>query len=208
MNIKFLFISLVLLYALFTWLLNDLIITDDIYWTYLQNQLSNKRIEFFLNTKKQWQWLAYTIIPIITFLKIALVSTGLLLGSYLVNIKYSFRQLFSVVTTAEFTYLLPPLIFLVWFSFVKTNYSLEDTQDFSPLSLLNLFSSNTLQPWEKYPLSMINIFQIIYIMLLSHGLSEESQIEFGESLKIVLCTYVPGLLLWIALMTFLIVSFS
>jgi hypothetical protein len=110
---------------------------------------------------------------------------------------------------AEFIFLIPVIIKLFWFLFIKTNYSLSDFQYFSPLSALNMFQPNELEPWLLYPLQVLNVFEIFYWIILAYLLSKEiPELDLNQAFTVVMSGYGTGLVIWVALVMFFTLSYT
>jgi hypothetical protein len=122
---------------------------------------------------------------------------------YLSNVKILFSELFRMVILAEFVFLLQALIKLLWFIFIQTDYTIKDLQYFYPLSAINLFEYNQIEPYWLYPLKLINVFELTYWVILAYGLSKIIKQDISESMKIILSSYVPALLVWTVFKVFM-----
>ena len=161
-----------------------------------------------LDRGKKWQWLSYAFLPILVFVKILFVVICFSIGCLFLNIENGFKKFFSIATNAEFLFVVPAVIKLLWFSFIKTSYTLQDLQYFSPLSLVNFFNPIGLNPWLIYPLQLLNAFELLYWVVLAYQLKEVLGESFSNSLGFVAKTYGTGLFIWVILVMFLIVSLS
>lgn len=200
-----LFCSLV---CLLTFLINWLLITDDVYFNTFTEQLSYDRINDLKDLANKWQWITFPVNLLFYFLKFFLVAICLSIGVFLLRLEFGFKSLFKIALLAEFIFLLPVLIKLFWFSFINVDYTLHDLQFFSPLSAVNLVDRSALEPWFVYPLSLINLFEVAYIITLSYFLAKILELSFMQSLKLVVISYGTGLLIWVIFITFLTVSLS
>jgi hypothetical protein len=187
---------------------NMILLTDDIYYEAFNDQLSFEKIRETIDLNKKWNWVIYPSIPLIYFLKFSILSICLSVGAFLFNYEINFKSFFKIVLLADFILLLPPLIKLLWFSLVDINYTLNDLQFFTPLSAINFFDGSTLEPWLVYPLSLLNLFEVGYIIALAYLMREVIESDFAQSLKLVLVSYGTGLLIWVIFITFLTVSLS
>lgn len=104
---------------------------------------------------------------------------------------------------AEIPFLLVPLIKLFWFLFVQTDYTFNDLQYFYPLSALQLFEVKSLATWQIYPLQLVNIFELVYWILLAYWLKRLLNITLTKGMELVVTSYGTGLLLWVVFITFL-----
>jgi hypothetical protein len=203
-----LFSILVVIAASIAYLTNTYILTDDAYFYYFQNQVGGDKIEDILQLRRDWLWLGYLVIPVIYLVKITIVTFCLLTGVFLWGYSIRFKSLFFVCLKAEFIYLIPPAITFIYFGVIHYNSSLKDMENFYPLALINFFDMESIPSWSKYSLSLINVFELLYVIILSIGLSEELSKTFTHSLKLVVVSYGSGLLLWVLTVMFIAVSFS
>jgi len=201
----------------FLFLSSYLLISENLYFTTFAEQLTYEQIENIITQGKKWEWVSYAILPILTLVKLTLVASCLSIGLYFSFNRFSFKLAFGVALISEFIFLIPLLLKIVWFSLLQTDYSLQDLQTFYPLSSLNFFDYNTVQPWLIYPLQLLNVFELAYWLLLAEGLSKlnlstkdelHSEMSFSQSFGIVAASYGTGLLLWVAVVMFITVSFT
>lgn len=201
----FLFISL--LYILFSVLLNEFIIKDDLYYQTLGEQLARERIKEFLEFKHKWDWIAYLIIPVILFFKFLFVALCLETGSIFQGYKTSFKQMFHIAMFSELVFLFAQMLKTVVISLAKLE-DLNELQYIASFSLLNIIKNKNIDPWYIYPLQTINIFEIIYWLFLALLLKTILQKEYPSMIKFVLSTYGIGLLILIVVVMFINVNFS
>ena len=203
--------------CLLTWVTKTMLISDTLYFNTLADQLTYEQIEEFIARGKQWEWLSYVLIPLIYLIKFSLVALVLSLGLWLVTGRYEFKRLFGVAIVAESVFLLPIVIKIFWFLFVQTGYTLQDLQFFYPLSALNLFDYQSLEPWLVYPLQVLNVFEVAYWVVLAYGVSQAPRPPMGEKIYsldlnqafgLVAASYGTGLVVWVAVMMFLTLSYS
>ncbi|TAE94209.1 MAG: hypothetical protein EAZ80_10560 [Runella slithyformis] len=214
----FLFLQLIVILCLVTALSNYLLISNTLYFNTFAEQLSYEQIENMVMEGKKWEWLAYAMLPLVYLIKLSFVATCLSVGMLFVNNKFAFKKMFGVALVAEFVFLVPAFLKILWFTFVQTDYDLKDLQLFYPLSALNFFDYKTLETWWVYPLQTFNVFEIIYWLLLAKGLQAPlpptgefrvaKEMDFEQSLGLVMGSYGVGLVLWIATVMFISVSYS
>ena len=201
----FLFISL--LYVLFSVLLNEFIIKDDLYYQTLGEQLARERIEEFLEFKHKWDWIAYLIIPVILFFKFLFVALCLETGSIFHGYKTSFKQMFHIAMFAELVFLFAQMLKTIVIALTKLE-NLNELQYIASFSLLSIMNNKNIDPWFIYPLHTINIFEIIYWLFLAFILKTLLLKEYFRMIKFVLSTYGVGLLILIIVVMFINVNFS
>ncbi|MBL0763795.1 hypothetical protein [Marivirga atlantica] len=108
---------------------------------------------------------------------------------------------------AEFVWLIPSLLLIIWYGFIDTGYSYSDIQYFAPLSLLSLFENpESLDSWLVYPLKSLNIFELAYIIALSVGIMKIMKKDFNKTLEFTLPVYGSSLVVWLLFITFLSIN--
>jgi hypothetical protein len=173
-----------------------------LFYNSFSEQISSENIDRFINYFNTWQWLGYIFIPIVYILKFSLTALILLTGFFFINHEVRFPTLFKAVMLAEIPFLLVPLIKLFWFLFIQTQYNFNDLQYFYPLSALQLFEIKTLATWQIYPLQLLNVFEMVYWVLLAYWLKRLLNITLTKGMEVVIASYGTGLLLWVVFVTF------
>ena len=115
--------------------------------------------------------LQFFSIPFIYLWKFTVIGFVLWVGCFLFGYRITFAQCWSVVMAAEFVFILPELLKIGWFLFVKTDPSLREVQAFYPLSLMNFFDYTTLDKRFAYPLRAISVFEILYVLTMVRGVN-------------------------------------
>lgn len=196
---------LTLLVAAFS---NLFLITDELYYQSLGEQLSIEQITQYLNVQNKYELLSYLFLILISLLKFSAIALAIYTVTILFGIKVTFKNIFRIVILAEFIFLIPLFLKFAWFYFIQSNYTLEDLQFFYPLSLLNIFETGTVSQLWVYPLQLLNIFEVAYWFLLALGIKQLIQSDFDKSLKLVLSSYLPAMLIWVVFVMFLTVTFN
>ena len=183
---------------------------DELIYSSLSEKLSKEQIENYLELQDKWKWIGYLILPVIILLRCALVSICLSLGYFFYDItnKIKFKQFFRIAVIGEFVLLTAGCFKLVYFYFIKTDFSLEQLQQFYPLSYLNFLNITKLEPWLIYPLQTINLFEIGYFFVLVYGLHKLLKNKYMKSFEIVAVSYGTGLIIWLGLIMFLTLNMS
>lgn len=182
---------------------------NNLLYNSLAERLTHKEIKDFFSFQEKWQWVTYVFVPLILLIKSSLIASVLYIGVYFFSkATVTFKQLWAVVVQAEFVFLLVPVFKMGWFYFVQTHYKLEDIQYFMPLSAINITGYHDLATWFIYPLQVLNVFELVYIVYLSYQIGYLTQTNADRGLKIVACSYLPSLLLWVAVVMFFTLSYS
>lgn len=186
----------------------QIIITEDLIFDFYGQQLTYERITDLIEKSNKWRWIVYVAIPVYYLIKFLIISICLYTGVFLAGYSINFTKLFHVVMFSEFIFLIVPVVKIVWFGIFLTDYTLQDLQYFSPLSLLSLVDRNSIEPWLAYPLQLVNVFEISYWLLLALGLCSLTKERYSKMLGLVASSYGVGLLLWVVFIVFLSVSIS
>lgn len=182
---------------------------DLLFYTSLVEKISSHQIEIIINFQRKWEWVSYLLIPLLLLFKVILVTIVLYTGIYFNNrTEFTFKKVYDLVVKAEFLFLSVGIIKIFWFYFFQINYTLEDIQYFYPLSALTIFDYIELEPWLIYPLQTLNVFELVYIIILSYQIGTLTKTNADNGLKIVASSYIPALLLWVTIVMFFTLNFS
>lgn len=180
-----------------------------LYFNSLAEQFTTKQIEQYFEFQDKWQLLTYIFVPIVLLIKTLLISSVIYIGSFFLNkIPLTFKQIWNIVLTAEFIFLLIGIIKIIWFYFFQTNYNLEDIQYFYPFSALNIVGYQELEPWLIYPFQVLNLFELGYWLILAYYIGKAAETTMDNGLKIVASSYGSSLLLWVVLVMFFTLNYS
>lgn len=202
------FASVTLVGLLLTFAGQYLLISDELYFNALVEQMTFEQIKATVDQSHQWSWLAYVILPLFNLLKFTLIAACLSLGYYFAVDSWVFKPFFRIAVQAELLLLFPALVKLLWFLFVHTDYTLNDLQAFYPLSVLSLIDYQSVATYLFYPLQLLNLFELAYWLVLAYGVSKVIEIPMLRAFGLVSASYGTGLLVWVAFVMFLSVSLS
>lgn len=208
-NLTIFRLFLLLLLAVYTLLFasNELVFTDDlIKQSFLLENLSLNKVQELIDFRNNWNWVNYVLLPFILISKLSLISLWILSGSILVNLRVSFKEVFRVVLVAEFIWLIPSFISFIWLGIISSSFTLQSIQYFQPLSLLRFFHAPSLESWIIFPLKSINLFELVYTILLAIGIMRVINSSFSKALKFILPVYGSALVTWIIFVTFLSIN--
>jgi len=198
-NVLNYFLFYALINALLLYYIHDIIITDPQFFTG-----GNARS---VNLFRQFWRVFYFISPFYEWIKILVI--GFLVYQALKFIKKQivpFWGIFYIVLLGQFLLLVPDLMELIWFTFIKTDYSMQDVQSFSPLSLTVLVNNENISEFTFKILSAINLFNLFYWLLLCYLIQKFSKISLKDSVLIVLSFY--GVLVFIINLIEFYISFK
>ena len=182
-----------------------ILINEIVFFNTFSEQFTYERSMELFHRMRSFAWVSYVVTPIMLLIKFSALSVLLYVGVFFNDLhkEITLTKIFKVVVVSEVAFVLASIIKLLWFIFFAGNYTLDDMSFFYPLSLINLFSRSEVASYWIYPLQTVNIFQLVYVLLLALGLSRISSIKREAADKVVLATYVPGIVVWVALIMFL-----
>ena len=206
----FFFICLFLIILLF--LDKTYISTDSKIFDFLAKDYPSEFVRNYMESQKKWWWVSYAITPVLIGIKVLLVAFCLnfvkIISEKLEQVK--FRDILTVVLMAEFVFVIAGFYKFFNFYLVDTDYTLETLQTYYPLSLINFKEVISTEKWLAYPLQLVNLFELLYWGILAWGIWElaDKKISYQRSLGYVALTYGIGLLFWVGVVCFLILSVS
>ena len=189
---------------------NYLLDTEELLVNFYSEQLAKQQLEQLLESQQKWAWLGYAILPLLILIRTSLVSFCLSIGLFLYDIenKIQFKQFFRIALIGEFVLVFVGVFKLVYFYFIKTEVTLQELQQFYPLSYINFLDVENLEPWLVYPLQTINLFEITYFFVLVYGMHKLLKNNYWKSFEITAASYGTGLLIWLGFVMFLMLNIS
>lgn len=148
------------------------------------------------------RWLYFVVVPVLLLLRLSLVSLCLFIGGLffpeMSGRKY--EDWWAIAMKAQSVMIIYSLILCV----VNIIYGGNKVSDVSSYSSLLFIGGELLEDWIKIPLTAINIFEIIYWIVMSSLVSKLVKTPFGKSFKFVMSTYGVGYLCYIILLMFVV----
>ena len=179
---------------------------------FLAKDYPSSVVQNYMESQKKWWWVSYAVTPVLIGIKVLLVAFCLnfvkIISEKLEDVK--FRDILFVVLIAEFVFVIAGFYKFFNFYLVDTDYTLETLQTYYPLSLINYKEAISTEKWLAYPLQLLNVFELMYWGVLAWGIWQlaDKKISYQRSLGYVALTYGVGLLFWVGVVCFLILSVS
>ena len=179
---------------------------------FLAKDYPSSVVQNYMESQKKWWWVSYAVTPVLIGIKVLLVAFCLnfvkIISEKLEDVK--FRDILFVVLIAEFVFVIAGFYKFFNFYLVDTDYTLETLQTYYPLSLINYKEAISTEKWLAYPLQLANVFELMYWGVLAWGIWQlaDKKISYQRSLGYVALTYGVGLLFWVGVVCFLILSVS
>ncbi len=191
-----------------SFILDNFIITHEVFYKSYAEQYTFAKIQEFVNLISKVKWFIYALTPILYLIKFTIVAMVLATGDQIFDYKMGFRKLFHIAMISETIFLLPQFIKLIWFLVFEHAETLRQVGSFEILSIYSMFNEREIYDWLRYPFSLANIFELTYWLILAIGIKYLTKFSFNKSLKFVLSTYVSALLLWAVFVIFLSLNLS
>ncbi|MGE0770981.1 MAG: hypothetical protein AB7K37_04655 [Cyclobacteriaceae bacterium] len=141
--------------------------------------------------------LQFLTIPVIYLWKFTVIAFVIWVGCFMFGYRVTYGQCWGVAIVSEFIFIVPELIKIGWFLFFETDPSFNDVRAFYPLSLMNFADYYEIDKQYVYPLKALNVFEIIYWVLLVQGVHFFARKQKRVAWFIVLSSYVLIFLGWL-----------
>lgn len=137
-------------------------------------------------------------IPLVYIWKFTVIAFVIWVGCFMFGYRVTYSQCWGVVIVAEYIFLIPEILKILWFMFVETDPTYNDIGGFYPLSLMHFVDYEALDKRWAYPFRALNIFELIYWVLLVEGIHHYAKKDKKYVWIIVACSYVFIFFLWLA----------
>jgi hypothetical protein len=141
--------------------------------------------------------LKFLSIPFVYLWKFTVIAFVIWTGCFMFGYRVSFAQCWSVVISAEFIFLVPELLKIMWFLFIQKDPSYHDIGSFYPLSLMHFADYSEIDKRWAYPLRALNAFEIVYWVILVNGIHHFARKDRKYVWIIVSCSYILIFFLWL-----------
>ncbi|MGC3946003.1 MAG: hypothetical protein QM762_16035 [Chryseolinea sp.] len=136
-------------------------------------------------------------IPFVYLWKFTVIAFVIWVGCFMFGYRVTYTQCWGVVIGAEYIFLIPEVLKIIWFMTVQTDPTLGDISAFYPLSLMHFFDYEAIDKRYAYPLRALNLFEIAYWYALVEGINHFARKDKKYVWTIVLCSYVLLFFIWL-----------
>ena len=136
-------------------------------------------------------------IPLVYLWKFTVIAFVIWIGCFMFGYRVTYTQCWGVVIGAEFIFLIPEILKIIWFMVVETDPTYNDISGFYPLSLIHFVDFEALDKRWAYPLRALNVFEIVYWILLVQGIHHYARKDKKYVWIIVACSYILIFFLWL-----------
>ncbi len=201
----FFFLSIII--CLINYYINHYYVTEELFYQTYSGQLGSDRILSLFNKSKSFAYLTYLFVPVFLLIKVTYSSIFISISEYFATDKINISNNFNFCLKSEIVFTISLIVKILLLEFVINLNSIYGL-NFIPLSLPNLFKSTQIPPWLFYPLQLINIWEILFIAMISYLFSLINQVSFKKGLSIAGGAYLCGLLFWAIFVSFITVQIS
>lgn len=209
-----LFLIIVFFYTLIQSSMQYLYFGDHIFYSSFEEQVSHSQIERIIETSQKMRWVGYASFPVFVLFRVSFTAICLYTGLFFADLPARFSRIFKIALLADFVFVLSALAKLIILIFFREVSTLHDLQ-FQPFSVLEFFPGESFDAMLVYPLSLLNLFELGYFLVLAWLIrdlvNQESSVRplsFGKAFRLTGISYGSGLLLWVLVVLFINLSLS
>jgi hypothetical protein len=141
--------------------------------------------------------LQFVSIPVVYLWKFTVISFVIWIGCFMYGYRVSYAQCWGVVIGAEFIFLIPELLKIIYFFTIEPDPSYSDIGAFYPFSLMHFFDYYSIDKKWAYPLRALNLFEIVYWFTLVSGIHHYAKKDKKIVWFIVASSYILLFFLWL-----------
>lgn len=186
----------------YQWILQQYFVTDQVIYQSFITDLTDEQFSQGQQKASSLSWLLFLFTPFTVLFPILLAAWCLNLGNLLLEEPIQFRTLFAISARAYIVFSLARIVALLIHQYHGVETVL-DLQQMPSLSLYDWWPKETIPNGLSYPLKLINIYQLAFLLGLTYGLHHVRQNSVRQWFMFTLKTYGFALLLWIILTVFL-----
>ena len=141
--------------------------------------------------------LQFISIPLVYLWKFTVIAFVIWVGCFMYGYRVTYWQCWGVVIGAEFIFLIPEVLKILYFFVIETDPSYWDIGSFYPFSLMHFFDYYAIDKKWAYPLRALNLFEIGYWFLLVSGIHHYARKSKKYVWYIVASSYILIFFLWL-----------
>lgn len=201
-NNRLIFLCLTLFYIIFAFFTNEFILNKSFYLNSFNGVMNIDQVNRLMVFKERWNWIGYFFVPLTLFIKFLFTAICLKIGVLLSEQKVPFSNLFRLAMLAEIAFVIGLIIQMIIILDGTSIRSVTELENFAPLSILSFLNHESIKKLQIFPLRNLNIFELLYWVLLAFGIKVIMNFKFWKSILFVLKTYVIGFLILSLLITY------
>lgn len=157
---------------------DQVIMTKEVYYHILGEQLDVERSDALLGLQAKWKWIGYVLIPAMLLVQIASIAACMFIGAILLDWKISYRSFFSLVVRAM-TVIAVGKVLQTLILLLSNIQSLEDIYRADWFSLLGWLGKENIPELLLVPAGFVNVFEVLFWVLLVAGVWQLSERRRG-----------------------------
>ena len=184
------YFTLCLISALFAFLIKRFLYTDQLYYSSLTEQYTSEQIQIILGNLNVgwWEVIGYIFIPVIIIVRVFYTSFCLYIGSLVEDSHWKFKPLLNVSLKADIAFCLNS-VYNFYYYVLSENYKTIDDLGENCTSLLKIVGRESIPSWLILAFNSINVFELLYVVVLVVLLKVSFRITYFKSVIFVLLTY-------------------
>lgn len=194
-------IVLCLVYLGVDYFANEMLLTEEVYRNSL-NINDEQTLQKIVTKAKSFAKMVSFFSPLMVLLSIAISATCVFTAIYVSDLKVKFSLIFRIVAISFVAFAIPFIYKFIWFMIFDLDYTLSDYKRFSFGSLVFLYNPNTDPYWLRALLEIFTLFDIIYWLLISYGISSQLNLRFQKAFYFVLFSHLSILIFWFIVKVF------
>ena len=163
------------------------------------------RIDLILSLQTKWKWVSYLLAPVLLILRIYGIAACMFTGAVLIDWKIPYKEFFKLVVHATSVILIGEIFKTLVLLFTDINNLDDLLYKTDWFSLLGWLGKGYLPAIAIIPASFLNVFEILFCMLLISGIYRLSNQSRGAFF--VFSTYGIGIILCCLISMYLWVNF-
>ena len=190
-------IFLLLLLGIFIniWITQNHIMTREVYYNLLSDQLEISRIDDYFTLTQKFSIWAYVLTPIVFLLRITFVSLLIQFPLVMKFIDIPLKQIFRIVTFAFIPLFFMSVIKTIWLLLLSTHQITQETLAFTPLAFTNFLNASNYGKTVYGLLSNLNIFEVVWCIIVAEGLTRTEKLKKNDA-------YILVLIVWTLILVF------
>lgn len=173
-----------------TWIVQNRILTLDVYHHLLSDQLASDRIdEVFFYTQKLSIW-NYISAPFLLWIRITIICLLLQFPLVFQFIEIPFKQLFRLLSFAEISTLALTFFKTSWLMGLPSYRIVKEAFTFTPLAVIQLLDASRYSKALLGLISHLNVFEMIWCLIIINGLRKTGKIKRWNAVLLVLSVWI------------------
>lgn len=198
-----LFVVIAVLNLLTLFILNQFIFTKEVYYSLLSSRMEVSRIDDYFSLINKFRLWGYVLAPLVLWLKITIVALLIQLPLMIKFIEVPFKQIFRTVAWANVSMIFLAAVQIIYFLNIPSSQFTQSTMSFIPLSLIDLFKNLHLTAAARGVIKSINLFELMWIIIVYKGLSDTKKLEKIDAAIIAFSVWIGIVIFQFGLLTYL-----